>query len=49
MAAVIISIFLIGGSVFGIYCFLEEFLLDLNRKMWEQWKELHSENKKRSA
>lgn len=49
MAAVIISIFLIGGSVIGIYCFLEEFFLDLNRRMWDQWKEQHSEDRKRSA
>ncbi|MCQ2584017.1 MAG: hypothetical protein MJ185_00375 [Treponema sp.] len=49
MAAVIISIFLIGGSVIGIYCFLENFILDMNRKMWEQWKAQHKENSKRSA
>jgi len=49
MAAVIISIFVLGGSVIGIYCFLENYLLDLNRKMWKQWENHRNANQKRSA
>lgn len=49
MAAVVISIFLIGSSVIGIYCFLENYFLDLNRKMWKRWELFPSENNKRSA
>ncbi len=49
MAAVLISIFLIGTSVIGIYCFLENYFLDLNRKMWHLWELRHSEDNQQTA
>lgn len=47
MAAVVISIFLIGGSVMALYCFIENVLLEQNRKLWEKWEK--SLEEKRSA
>lgn len=46
MAAVVISIFLIGGTVIGLYCFIENVLLEQNRKLWEQWEKNHTEHKR---
>lgn len=46
MAAVVISIFLIGGTVIGLYCFIENVLLEQNRKLWAQWEKDHAEHKR---
>lgn len=49
MAAVVISIFLMGTSVIGIYCFLDNYLLDLNRKLWQKWEEFRNSDHKKTA
>ncbi|MBQ0165507.1 MAG: hypothetical protein KBT02_00180 [Treponema sp.] len=49
MTVVILSIFLMGGSVIGIYLFLEDLLLDLNRKKWEEFRNRQNHRVKKTA
>lgn len=48
MVAVVISIFLIGGTVIGLFCFIENSILEQNKNRWSQWEKKHT-NQKRSA
>lgn len=46
MVAVLLSILLIGGTVIGLYCFIETVLLEQNRKFWDMMKHENQESKR---